>query len=51
LPAYFGIRPFPFVIMLCRSSAEAAATLSEISEGPRNAALLQSSHDSLRNLS
>jgi hypothetical protein len=32
LPAYFGIRPLPFVMMLCRSSVEVA--FSEISDGP-----------------
>src|SRR6185369_13191068 len=34
LPAYFGIRPLPLVIMLRRSSADADATFSDTNAGP-----------------
>src|ERR1700686_5312352 len=33
-PAYFGMRPFPLLMILRKSSAEVAATFSETSDGP-----------------
>src|SRR5258706_9596413 len=34
LLAYLGMRPLPFVMMLRRSSSDAAPVLSEVSDGP-----------------